>query len=109
MALFLELMRTYGLYKESNHNKTESTYEHNGNWVMFFSLGEGEAGREKIKSANLNIVWLEEATEFSWEDYLQLKLRLRHPAPEGITNFMVLSCNPINQEHWIKRQLIDGV
>lgn len=107
MALFIELLRAYGIYDERNHNKGEFTYEHNSNWVWFFSLGEGESGQEKIKSANLNIVWLEEATEFSLTDYRQLTLRLRHPTPPGLKNFIILSLNPIDEGHWIKQELIN--
>lgn len=107
MALIIQLLRDYGIYDEQDHNKTENTYYRNGNSILFFSMGEGESGREKIKSANFNLVWLEEATEFDVLDYRQLKLRLRNPAPEGWHNFIILSHNPIDENHWIKTELID--
>jgi phage terminase large subunit len=107
MALVIELLKSYGIYHASNHNRGEFTYQHNGNTILFFSLGEGESGREKMKSANFNIIWLEEATEFDLADYRQLMLRLRHPAPAGLHNFMLLSHNPIDENHWIKKELID--
>jgi len=107
MALIIGLLKEYGIYSEREHNKTENSYEHNGNYMLFFSLGEGESGREKIKSANFNIIWDEEATEFELADYRQQMLRLRHPAPVGMHNFMILSHNPIDEMHWIKTELID--
>ena len=107
MSLVIDLLKRYGLYNERDHNKTEYTYRHNGNTFLFFSLGEGESGREKIKSADFNIIWLEEATEFVLADYRQLMLRLRTPAPMGFHNFMLMSLNPIDENHWIKGQVID--
>lgn len=48
---------------------------------------------EKIKSSEFNYIWMEEATEFDYEDYLQLKLRLRRQTECG--NQMYLTYNPV--------------
>jgi phage terminase large subunit len=56
---------------------------------------------EKIKSAEYNFIWLEEATEFHRDDFMQLKLRLRRRNNGRYRNQMVLTFNPISMHHWI--------
>ena len=65
---------------------------------------------EKIKSitfenGELTDIWVEEATETMEEDINQLKVRLRGGKSK---KQMVLSFNPINIQHWIKRHFIDS-
>lgn len=77
-----------------------------GNEVAFAGLDDVE----KIKSitfenGELTDEWVEEATECQESDINQLKVRLRG----GKSNKqMVLSFNPINIQHWIKRHFIDS-
>lgn len=108
MALMLDLLIDYGMYKEENHNKTASTYTHQiakgkkSNVIYFMSLDDPE----KIKSANLSIAWLEEANEFTWEDYNIIKLRLRRPLmSKTCPNRMILSLNPSDATGWIPEKL----
>lgn len=54
---------------------------------------------EKIKSAEFNYIWLEEATELNYEDFLQLDLRLR-ANPRGGFNQMFCTFNPIDEFNW---------
>jgi len=56
---------------------------------------------EKIKSAEYNFIWLEEATEFHRDDFMQLKLRLRRRNNGRYRNQMVLTFNPISMHHWL--------
>ena len=60
---------------------------------------------EKIKSAEFNYIWAEEATELNLNDYRQLDLRLRRKTKT--VNRMFLSCNPVSALHWIKTELED--
>lgn len=65
---------------------------------------------EKIKSitfenGELTDIWVEEATETLEEDINQLKVRLRGGKSK---KQMVLSFNPVNIQHWIKRHFIDS-
>ena len=57
---------------------------------------------EKLKSIEgVTGVWMEEATEFTQEDFEQLDLRLR-----GVTAYhkqITLTLNPISEQHWIKQ------
>jgi phage terminase large subunit len=65
---------------------------------------------EKIKSitfenGELTDIWVEEATETQEADVNQLKVRLRGGKSK---KQMVLSFNPTNIQHWIKRHFIDN-
>lgn len=78
----------------------------NGNEVIFRGLDD----TEKIKSTTfengeLTDIWVEEATETLEEDINQLKVRLRGGKSK---KQMVLSFNPVNVNHWIKRHFIDS-
>jgi phage terminase large subunit len=77
-----------------------------GNEVAFAGLDDVE----KIKSitfenGELTHEWCEEATEMSEQSINQLKVRLRGGKSK---KQMVLSFNPINIQHWIKRHFIDS-
>lgn len=102
MKLFLDLLKEYGIYKEENHNKTFNTYEFGTNLVQFFGLDESE----KIKSAEFNYVWMEEANEFLYEDYTAVKLRLSGPVHGDERNHLFLSLNPVDAHNWIAKKAI---
>ena len=54
---------------------------------------------EKIKSIkDPTIIWMEEATEFIEDDFMQLDLRLRKP---GAKLEFYLTYNPISKENWV--------
>ena len=101
--LVIDLLKDYGLYNINNHNKTENIYVNplKNSSMQFFSLDDPE----KIKSADFNDIWLEEANEFTYEDYLVLKMRLRAPSVSGRMNKMYLSLNPIDENNWIAMKL----
>ena len=69
--------------------------------VLFF---RGMDDPEKIKSSEFNLIWMEEATEFSLEDYMQLKLRLRRERV-GFKNKIILTFNPVPS--WLKDYFFD--
>ena len=99
--LVIDLLKDYGLYNVENHNKSENVYVNplNNSSIQFFSLDDPE----KIKSADFNDIWLEEANEFTYEDYLVLKMRLR--APSTKMNKMYLTLNPVDENNWIATKL----
>ncbi len=77
-----------------------------GNEVAFAGLDDVE----KIKSitftnGELTDIWIEEATECQEADINQLKVRLRGGKSK---KQMILSFNPINIQHWIKRHFVDS-
>jgi phage terminase large subunit len=77
-----------------------------GNEVVFKGLDD----IEKVKSitfenGELTHIWCEEATEMQEADVNQLKVRLRGGKSK---KQIVLSFNPINIQHWIKKHFIDS-
>lgn len=54
----------------------------------------------KIQSAEFNFVWMEEAMEFTYKDYQQLKLRLRRRPFVERPNQIFLTFNPTRRD-WI--------
>ena len=98
--LILDLLKEYGWLSYCSLNKTEMTLTYGSNEMLFKGLDDPE----KIKSAEFNYIWVEEATEITLEDYRQLNLRLRR---KGKLNQIFLTCNPISALHWIKTELAD--
>jgi phage terminase large subunit len=84
------------VYDLGDGNPTKST-------IQFFGLDD----IEKIKSTEFNLIWMEEATGFSYEDFTFLQTRLSAPKPEGWErNQIVLSLNPGDARGWIRTQLL---
>ncbi len=102
MLDMVALLKDYGIYDPNHHNKSEHIYTHNSSSIQFFGLDEAE----KLKSANFNYIWMEEANEFTYKDYTILKLRCRHPTIEGERNQMFLSLNPSDANGWIPKRLL---
>lgn len=104
-ALLKQIINEWGLANEFKITDLKIVCK-NGNEVIFKGLDDVE----KIKSITfsngiLTDIWIEEATECSEEDVNQLMLRLR--GGRNIKKQMVLSFNPVNANHWIKRKFID--
>ena len=81
-------------------NKTEQVLQLPRRNEIFF---RGLDDAEKIKSSEFNYIWIEEATEFEFEDYLQLKLRLRRAT--NSVNQMFLTFNPV--AGWTQKQFFE--
>lgn len=79
------------------------TCKSNNKQIMFAGLDDVE----KLKSITpidgpLTDIWVEEATETSYESYKQLTKRLRGRSP--LKKRIILSFNPVVKEHWIYRE-----
>lgn len=85
-------------------NRTEMTFTFkNGSKILCTGLDEPE----KLKSIHsITSIWLEEATEFSLEDFTQCDLRLRGT---GITDYfqIMMSFNPISKQNWIYKEFYE--
>ena len=84
------------------HNSEMTITCVNGYQAFFKGLDDPE----KVKSITPEIgvitdIWIEEATEISEDDFLQLKKRLRGLTDEDIQKRIVFSFNPIYKTHWI--------
>lgn len=101
--LVLDLLKQYGLYQTKFFNKTENYYQLNKSRLQFFSLDDPE----KIKSTEFNFLWLEEATDFTYQDYLVLLTRLSAPIPQDLKNQIFLTLNPTDINCWIAKYLLN--
>jgi phage terminase large subunit len=103
-TLFRNLISLWGLIDEFDVNLTDLTitYKKNGAQFMFTGMDDPE----KLKSIEgVTGVWMEEATEFTQEDFEQLDLRLRGETLHK--KQIILTLNPISEQHWIKRVFFD--
>ncbi len=62
----------------------------------------------KIKSSDWNCVWCEESDQFTYEDFVNLKLRLSSPTYQDFRNKIILSFNPVDEFSWVKTKLLDN-
>lgn len=101
--LIVDLLKDYGYYKYCDHNRTDNIiyYRPTGSYIYFASMDDPE----KIKSTEWNICWIEEATEYKYEDYIVLKTRLS--APTTSYNQLIMTLNPTSSMHWIKTQVVE--
>lgn len=100
-----ELLKDAGLYGFVEHNKSDRSFYFPGsrNLWTFTSIDDPE----KIKSSEFNYIHMEEANEFSYDDFMILRLRLRARTGDGIPNRMYLTFNPSDEEIWIRKELVD--
>lgn len=89
MRDFFDLLKEYGLYSPENHNKTEKTYHLHGNLVEFISMDDPQ----KKRGAKRKYLWMNEANEFNYEDFMQLNMRTTYE--------VMMDYNPSDEYHWI--------
>ena len=101
---FISLLKEYDYYQYFEHNKTYKTlnYLPNGGYILFTGLDDPE----RIKSSEFNYIFMEETTEFDYDDYMILKTRLSAPNPNG-PNQLIMAFNPVDAFHWIKLKVLD--
>jgi phage terminase large subunit len=108
-SVFMEFKKTIGNWK-LNHlfqiPKGVSSELHikcvNGNEILFAGLDDVE----KLKSiSGITGIWIEEASEINPEDFRQLDIRLRGKTKNY--KQMIISFNPIDINHWLKKEFFD--
>lgn len=100
------MQRIMGPQSGVRYNKSELTFYYpNGSRIYIFGMKDADQ-REAIRSHEFDIVWMEEATQFSEIDFQELAARLRGTAASW--RQIILTTNPGGPLHWIKRRLIDG-
>lgn len=82
-----------------------------GNSIVFRGCND-ESARERLKSVTVSEgkicwIWVEEATEIKKSDFEILDDRLRGELPPNLYYQITLTFNPVNSEHWIKKDLWD--
>lgn len=106
-ALFKQVINQWNLSQQFKINESDLRIKCvNGNEIIFSGLDDTEKLKSvTFESGELTDIWIEEATETLEEDINQLKVRLRGGTSK---KQMVLSFNPVNVNHWIKKHFIDS-
>lgn len=106
-ALFKQVISKWNLSKHFKVNESDLRIKSllNGNEIIFSGLDDVE----KLKSitfskGELTDVWIEEASEILEADFNQLDVRLRG---KGTKKQIVISFNPIDINHWLKKRFFD--
>ena len=94
MRDFFEIMNTHNWYDQAHHNKTDHEYNVGPVHTEFVSLDDPQ----KIRGRKRNVAWLNEANEFSFEDYKQLAFRTSEK--------LILDYNPSDEYHWIYDKIL---
>jgi len=102
-TLIKHIISEFGIDSHVTINNTKMTFTFsNGNEIITTGLDDVE----KLKSIHgVTGVWLEECTELEQADLGQLNLRLR-----GISDSykqIILTFNPVSEDHWIKKRFFD--
>lgn len=71
MRDFFEIIESAGFYDIKKHDRTNFTYELFGCLFEFFSVSD----YERIKGRKRDYLWINEATEVSYDEYWQLQMR----------------------------------
>ena len=106
-ALLKQVIRKWNLSKLFKINESDLRIKCliNNNEVIFAGLDDVE----KLKSitftdGELTTIWIEEASEISEADFNQLDIRLRG---KGTKKQIIISFNPVDINHWLKKRFFD--
>ena len=106
-ALFKQIISKWGLSQlfKVTESDLRITCTQTGNSAIFKGLDDSE----KLKSitfakGELTDIWMEEASETLESDFNQLNIRLRG---KGTKKQIVVSFNPIDINHWLKKRFFD--
>ena len=91
---FFDILNKLGIYEEKSHNKSDYTYNLNGNLFEFISLDQPQ----KKRGARRDILFCNEANELTWEDFFQLLVRT--------SDKIYIDYNPSDSFHWIYDRLL---
>lgn len=103
-AELIAAIETREVLNEFKINKTKHSFLHipTGNQILCKGLDDVA----KVKSIKgITGMWLEEATEFEDTDFDQLNIRIRGEKKNYVQ--YILSFNPIDENHWLKKRFID--
>ena len=93
---FVNIMKSYSLYEESRHNKSDREYHFpNGSYIEFFSADDDG----KVRGPSRDTLFINEINaNIAYEVYRQLLIRTR--------GNIVCDFNPVEPEHWIYDKVI---
>lgn len=110
-AIFRMFGNNADKYWNIKQSPLQLTCKANGNQIIFRGVND-EKQREKLKSitfqkGKLTDVWIEEGTEITQADFEIIDDRLRGELPEGLFYQIRVTFNPVNKNHWIKKNFFD--
>jgi phage terminase large subunit len=85
---FIEMLESYGLYDETQHNKSDNIIKIGNSTIEFISVDQSQ----KIRGAKRDILWINECNEVTREDFFQLQIRT--------TQKIFADFNPTEVEGW---------
>jgi phage terminase large subunit len=85
---FVEMLKTYEIYKIENHNKTNNFYSLNGNTIQFISLDQSI----KLRGLKHDLVFIDEVNEVDKDEADQLFMRTGDK--------ILMAQNPSDALHW---------
>lgn len=92
------------------HRMSDFRFEYENGSILAYGGMKDDDQRERIRSigqsGGLDIVWMEEATQFEEGDYNEVLARMRGYAADW--NQIILTTNPDAPGHWINIRLIQG-
>jgi len=94
MRDFLDILRGSDMYREEDHNKSNSEYHLYGNLIEFISLDQPQ----KVRGRKRDLLFANEVNELTWEDWQQLLFRT-----EGR---IIGDFNPSDEYHWLYDKVI---
>jgi phage terminase large subunit len=94
MRDFLTILKTYKIYSESFHNKSNSEYKLFSNLIEFISLDMPQ----KVRGRKRSLLFINEANELYFEDWQQLIFRT--------DDRIIIDYNPSDEYHWIYDKII---
>lgn len=86
---FISILDSMGIYNETQHNKSDNTYQLNNTLVEFFSIDTAA----KYRGSKRDFLFLNEANELHFEDIFQLQVRT--------TKQVFADYNPSDSISWI--------
>jgi len=91
---FLEILKNSHIYDPAKHNKSELIYKIKQSEVEFFSIDQWE----KVKGRKRRDLFVNEANELTYDDFIQLALRT--------TGRIYMDYNPSHDKfHWIETKI----
>lgn len=101
--LIISILKKWEIYKFCKVNLSNYTITLSNESVILF---KGLDDEEKIKSIlDITDIWMEEATEFTEDEFTQLDLRVRVPGYNSLQLF--LSFNPVSKANWVYKKWFD--
>ncbi|MBT2217833.1 PBSX family phage terminase large subunit [Virgibacillus dakarensis] len=108
-SVFTEIcnrLREWNMDQFAKINKSDMTIElANGSLFIFNGLDDVE----KLKSiSGITKIWIEEANQTKQEDLQQLNIRLRGKTKKGVHKQIIITFNPVSDQHWLKKYFFDN-